>query len=191
MAEKYITPVFRGSFVHLNEPHAPPAGPGETPKEKYSITVVLRKDNKEHMAFKKKMDAAIKELLHDKYGDPKLKKFKWTNPMKDGDDEVIEQWEDCFVFMASTDRQPGVVDRAKQPIIDPDELYAGAHYRASVSLYAWKHPTGGIGLSFSLSNVMKIKDDDAFDGRTSAEDDFEDIDYEDELAEEDEGDDLS
>lgn len=185
MAEKYITPVFRGSFVYLNEPHAPPANPGETPKEVYSVTVVLRKDDKEHMAFKKKMEAAVLEMLHDKYGDPKTKKFKWTNPIKDGDDDVIEQWEGCYVFKANSERQPGVVDRAKQPIIDPTELYSGAHYRASVSLYPWKHPTGGIGISFSLSNVMKVKDDDAFDGRTSAEDDFADVDYEDDLEEDD------
>lgn len=187
MADKYVTPPFRGSFVYLNETHAPPVAPGEKEKPAYSITIVLKKDDKEQMAFVKKMNRAILEMLHDKFGDPDAagKKYKWTNPMKNGDDEVIDQWEGAWILQAKTDRQPGVVDKAKQAIIDPKELYAGAWYRASITLYPWKHPTGGIGISVSLSNVMKVKDDDAFDGRTSAEDDFADVDYDDDFAEDD------
>lgn len=186
MAEKFITPVFRGSYVYLNEPHTPPAGKDEDPKPYYGITIVLPKDESEAMAFVKKMNSAIKELITDKYGDPKAKKYKWKNPMKDGDDEVTDQWENSWILQAKTDRQPGVVDRQKQEVIDPTALYSGAWYRASISFYAWDHPTGGKGVSVSLSNVMKIRDDEAFDGRTDAESDFADVEYEDDIEDDDE-----
>jgi len=185
--EKFVTPVFRGSFVYLNEPHAPPSLPGENPEEKYSITVVMMKDDKAHMAFVRQMRAEIHKLLVEKFGDPKIKKYKWTNPIKDGDNEVIEQWENAYILQARSSQQPAVVNTQLKAIMEAKELYAGAHYRASITLYPWKHPTGGIGVSFSLSNVMKVKDDDAFDGRTTAEDDFADVPYEDDFA--DEGDD--
>lgn len=178
---KPVTPVFRGSFVWLNEPHAPPG----SDNAKYSINVVLEKDNAEHMQFLKRLRKEIHELQVEKFGDPEVKKYKFKSPIKDGDDELIEQWENCWVFQASTDRQPGVVGPDKAPIIDPKEIYSGAWYRISYSLYAWDHPTGGKGISVSLSNVMKVRDDEAFDGRTSAESDFEDIEYEEEYEEED------
>jgi hypothetical protein len=56
--------------------------------------------------------------------------------------------------------------------MDPEELYSGAYYRASIRCFAWEHPTGGKGVSVALDNVMKIKDGEAFSGKSSASDDF-------------------
>lgn len=183
--KKMVTPEFRASFVYLTTPHAAPG----SDKEKYSLNVVIQKDNKEQMAFLKKLKAEIAKLRDEKFGEPdtwtKKQKVKYKQPIKDGDDEDIPQWEDCFVFIASSDRQPDVVDTAFQDVIDPDALYSGAWYRVSVSLYSWSHESGNFGVSASLSNVMFVRDDDAFDGRTSAQQDFADVDYADEMEDDD------
>lgn len=174
MSDKIVTPEFRGSFVYLNEPHSPP----DSDDEKYSITVVLDKDDKEHMAFKKKIDKMAEAMRVERFGEQTSgKKYKYTPPVKDGDDDVVEQFVNSYIIRAKTSTQPGVVDKFRKPITDPKELYSGAWYRAAIELYPWSHATGGKGISASLSNVMKVRDDTAFDGRTSAEDDFADIDY--------------
>ena len=76
------------------------------------------------------------------------------------------------MFSVKSATRPGVVDTDLQPIIDPEELYSGAYYRASINPFAWDHPTGGKGVSFGLNYVMKVRDGEPFSGRKAAEEDF-------------------
>jgi hypothetical protein len=57
-----------------------------------------------------------------------------------------------------SERQPGVVDAQLQPLLDPSKIYGGCVCNVQVSAYAWNHPTGGRGLSFSLQNVQLVRD---------------------------------
>ena len=75
-------------------------------------------------------------------------------------------------MQATSNNKPGIVDAALKPIMDANEIYSGAYYRASIRAYAWEHPTGGKGVSIALDNIMKVKDGEAFSGRTDASDDF-------------------
>lgn len=175
---KLITPEFRGSFVHILQPHAPKAAPGEAQqKPRYQITIPLPKGDK----FWPQVEKLVTDTAVAKWGKipPKLK-----NPIKDGDAEDREEFKGKLTIQATSNNKPDIVDKALSPIMDPNEIYSGAWYRASIRAYAWEHPTGGKGVSIALDNVMKIRDDEAFSGRSSAGDDFADI------AADDGGDDL-
>ena len=166
MATKLITPEFRGSFVHLVKPHAPKGQPDAKPR--FQITAPISKTD----PFWKKVEALIQETAIGKWGKvpPKMK-----SPIKDGDAEERPEFEGCFVIQASSNNKPDAVDKNLQPIMSEEELYSGAWYRASIRAYAWDHPTGGKGVSIALDNVMKVRDDEHFSGRTRAEDDFADF----------------
>ena len=160
---KIVTPVFRGSFVSLLEPKSLPGAEGSKPK--YQITIVLEKDN----AFWADLEKAMNDCAMGKWGKipPRMK-----SPVKDGDLMEREEFIGRFSVQASSINRPGIVGPDAKPIMDANEIYSGAYYRASVRCYAWEHPTGGKGVSLALDNVMKAKDGEAFSGRTSAEDDF-------------------
>jgi hypothetical protein len=165
--EKLITPEFRGSFVYLVEPHSMPGAP-EGAKAKYSITIVLPKDSDFWDELEEQIDATAKN----KWGKvpPRLKV-----PVKDGDDMEREEFANMKTVQATSVKKPGVVNADLKPIIEADEIYSGAWYRASVRCFAWDHPTGGKGVSVALDNVMKVKDGEAFSGRSDAAHDFSDF----------------
>jgi len=174
MASKLITPEFRGSFVHLVKPHAIKAQPGEKQAEpRFQITIPIPKND----SFWKKVEALIEETAKEKFGKipPKLKR-----PIKDGDEPDNDgnerpEFKGKFTIQASSKNKPGIVDADLSPIMSEDEIYSGAWYRASIRAYAWDHPTGGKGVSIALDNVMKVKDDEAYSGRTDAATDFADV----------------
>lgn len=177
---KLVTPVFRGSFVHLVEPKAPAAGADPV----YSIAIVLPKDDPETKKFMKALQDAVNAAAKEKFGQvpKKLKK-----PWKDGDEEDDRpEWEGAWVVNAKSKSRPGVVDRALQPVMDAEQLYSGAYYRASVSEWCWQHEVGGKGVSLNLDNVMWVKDGEPFSSRSKAEDDFSDFAEEPEPGEEEE-----
>jgi hypothetical protein len=163
---KLITPVFRGSFVHLNEPKAPAAGAEPV----YSIAIVLPKDDPTTKKFMKELKAVCDAKATEKFGQlPK----KIKNPWKDGDEEDDRpEWAGAWVINAKAKSRPGVVMKNLKPVMDDELLYSGAQYRASISEWAWTHPTGGKGVSLNLDNVMWVGHGDRFDNRAAAEDDF-------------------
>jgi hypothetical protein len=163
---KLVTPEFRGSFVHILEPHAIKGVENAQPR--YQITIPVKKSD----PFWKKVEALIEETAKEKWGKipPKMKK-----PIKDGDDEGRPEFVGCYSIQASSKNKPGIVDSSLQPIMDADEIYSGAWYRASIRAYAWSHPTGGNGVSIALDNVQKVRDDTPFSGRTDAASDFADF----------------
>lgn len=165
MAEKLITPEFRGSFVSLDQPRRLKGDPDSEPK--YQMLIPIDPDDD----FWEQLEDEIQAVAKEKFGKVPA---KLKSPVKDGDTdgEEYDNLSGMKFINASNSRKPGVVDADLDPIIDPDELYSGAWYRASVNVWAWDHPTGGKGCSVSLNNVMKIRDDDRFDGSTSAEEDF-------------------
>ena len=163
---KIITPEFRGSFVHLLEPHAIKGVEGAKPR--YQITIPLPKKD----AFWNELNALIEETAKGKWGKipPKMK-----SPVKNGDEEDRPEFAGCYSVQATSNNKPGIVGTNLKPVMSADEIYSGAYYRASIRAYAWEHPTGGKGVSIALDNVMKVKDGEAFSGRTEASSDFADF----------------
>ena len=80
---------------------------------------------------------------------------------------------------ATSQYQPGVVDEATTPVTNPDKVFPGCWVRCYVNVYAWQHPTGGRGVSFGLNAVQYVRADERLDGRVSAVDVFEPIDFDD------------
>lgn len=168
---KIITPEFRGSFVTLITPRA--FNKDQAPK--FSMVIPIDKKDK----FWKKLDKAIEEAAMAKWGEipKKMKTF-----IKDGSDEEDKYgWEDCFVITASNKTQPGILiktDKGMEEVVDPEDIYSGAYYRASVRPYAYEFTleTGGKskGVAISLDNVLKVGEGDKFTSKTSAQDDFKD-----------------
>lgn len=168
MSEKVITPVARLSFPALFEPKA--MEPGQEPK--YSATLLFPLDA-DLSALKKAAAAAAEEKFGAKAKDLiKAGKIKW--PIKDqADKSHLQGYTEGSFIAARSSAKPGVVNAALQPIIDPADVFAGVLVRASVSAYAYDHPVGGKGVSFSLNNVMVVRDDGVrFDGRSSPDQDF-------------------
>jgi len=156
-----ITPEFRGSFVHLAEPHA--IGDSDPA---YSMAVAIPKSETEWL---KKLDEEIKEVAIAKFGKipPKLKLT-----LRDGDEEGRPEFVGCMVFNTKSKTRPGIVDSDLQPILDPELLYSGAWYRVSIQPFAWSHPSSGSGVSLGLQNVLWVKDGDDYSGRAAAATDF-------------------
>ena len=176
MSNKIMTRTpFVGSFVSLASPSLP-HGETDEEKAKYQITVVLPKDDPFWALVAAEIEAVAKE--------------KWTKvpanlrrPVKDGDANVDDdgnlkypEFEGCFTLQCSSKRKPDVADAQLNPVIEADALYSGAFYRVTCRAYAWSHPTGGKGVSFSLETVQKVKDGTPLGGGGGkASDDFADF----------------
>jgi len=170
MAEKVklVTPKVRASFCHLVEPRAPAEGADP----QYSMALMLSKTDPEAKKFLISLKQKMNDIAKAKFGTvPKKLKL----PVKDGDAEDRPEWEGFWIVNASNRSRPGIVDFTLTEVVDPDLLYSGAVYRASVSPWAWSHAVGGKGISLNLDNVMWCEHGDRFDSRTKAEDDFADF----------------
>ncbi len=163
----------RLSYVHLTEPYASQPGADE----KYSAMVLVPKDN---AANTKKIETAIAATTakaREKYGKGFPDKPKTS--VHDGDgtrpsdgmpyaDECQQHW----VFTASNKRQPTIVDRALQPILDSTEIYSGMYANVGITFFPY-NTANNKGIGIALDNVQKIRDGEPLGGmRVSAEDDF-------------------
>lgn len=166
---KLIAGPFTGSFVHLSAPHAVNAGD----EEKYSIMIVLPKDD----PFWAKAEKIAKQTAAERWGKVPAKLQLTIN---DGDLTDDQNRAGCNYMTVSSkaDRRPEVVDRDRNPILDPSEIYSGASYYASLRPYAWTYG-GKQGVSFGLNHVMKVADGDRLDNRGSAAKDFGDLEFKD------------
>jgi len=197
---KIITPEFRGSYPAIFEARKVKASdPNE--KAKFSILMLFRTaetpeskargekvvdltDIKKEVArlFEKNLGANWQERLrNDRKGDGSP---MFRSPFKNGDaadcKEADGKWKAGFgpgvVYLrASSLYKPGIVDGQKKEIMNPNEVYGGAYYRAQVHFYWYNHPAGGQGVTCGLDNVQKIRDGEMLGGNQKAEDAFEAI----------------
>ena len=125
------------SYANLNYPKAPVNGG----KEKYSVSLVISKDDTDTI---NKINAAIKaayndgqKVLQDKSGNvPSFDMIK--NPLRDGDKERPHDkvYKNSYFINANSVKKPGVVDANLNPILSTAEIYSGIIGRASINFYA-------------------------------------------------------
>lgn len=84
-----------------------------------------------------------------------------------------------FYLNAKSSTRPGIVDKKKVPIVDEEEIYSGVWAVVSVTFFGYDK-NGNKGVACGLNNIMKFKDDEHLGGRTSAESDFGDVNFDDE-----------
>lgn len=165
----------RLSYTHIFTKYAPD---GDTDNGKYMTNVLIPKSEKETVkALQQAIEAAKKSGIVSKWGgkEPKNLELPLRNGNTDKDDEV---YEDCFFINAKSSTRPGICDKNKNPIVDEEEIYSGVYAYVSVSFYPYDK-NGNRGIACGLNNIMKFKDGERLGGRTSAENDFADIDAED------------
>ena len=151
---------------------------GGTPK--FSVSLIIPKsDTKTVTAVRSAIQAAYDEgqskLKGNSKSVPALTAIK--NPLRDGDVERPddEAYKDSYFINANSATAPGIVDVARNPIIEHSEVYSGVYGRASINFYAF-NSNGNKGIACGLNNLQKISDGEPLGGKTRAEDDFADED---------------
>lgn len=163
----------RLSYVALLEPKQV-KGKG---KFKYQASVLI--DKKDKALVKQILDA---QEAAEKLGSAKLAtmKSKMEYALKDGDIEKPDDpnYEGMYYLSAKSDNKPQIVKKGLGGklvrITEPGEVYSGMWGIVSVNLYAYANESRGI--ATGLGNVVKVKDGEAFTSRTSAEEDFKELD---------------
>ncbi|HEM2695146.1 DUF2815 family protein [Streptococcus pluranimalium] len=150
--------------------------------EKYSVSVLIPKDDKETLSkIEKAIDAAIEEGIA-KFGGKKPNKAAIKLPLRDGDiEKEDEAYKGHYFINANSIKAPQIVDKQVQPILDQSEVYSGCYARVSLNFYAF-NSNGNKGVACGLGNIQKIKDGAPLGGRSSASDDFTTLEDDDFLA---------
>ena len=175
MSTKVITGKVRASFVHVFEPQAIN---GSEPK--YSCSFIIPKSDTETVG---KLNAAIeeakKEGVTSKWGGKLPVGLKL--PLRDGDVDRPDDpaYAGCYFINATNKGKPGVVDPMKHPITDPLAIYSGCYVRASISIFPF-NTNGNKGCGASLNHIQFWCDGEPLNGRTRAEDEFDELDTTDE-----------
>lgn len=170
MADNILTPKFRVSYPNVFKARRNDL----SGKDEYSIVALFKKG--EDLAALKK---AAESVLIEKFGTDKTKWPKQLrSPFRDQgerekDGKMPEGYEAgaIFINLKSTQR-PGLVDGARQAIIDENEFYAGCFARAQVRPFYYDQK-GNKGVSFGLQNLQKMGEGDPLSSRVRAEDAFE------------------
>lgn len=174
-ATKVITGKVRLSYVHLLKPHA--IEPGQ--ESKYSASIIIPKSDKKTIkAIQSAVAAATQLGKTSKWGGKIPSNLK--NPLRDGDDERSddEAYQDAYFVNAYSKTQPGMIDRHKNEIMDPEEIYSGMYARVSLNFYPYDI-AGGRGVAAGLNNLQKVADGPYLGGRISADAEFDEYDDDD------------
>lgn len=167
-----ITPEFRVSFPNVFQAKLNDL----SGKEEYSLVALFPK-GADLTVLKEMAQAAAKAKW------PKGLPANFRSPFRKQDEreKVNEENGEKYmpdgyvkgaIFMnLKSQRQPGIVDQNRQPIISAEDFYAGCWARASITCYAYDQK-GNRGVSFGLSNLQKVRDGEPFSGRRKAEDEF-------------------
>jgi len=173
IATKVITgPQTRWSYANVWDPKSINGG-----APKYSVSLIIPKTD---TATLEKINAAIQAAYEE--GESKLKGngksvpplAALKTPLRDGDTERPddEAYANSYFINANSSTAPGIVDAARQPIIDRSEVYSGVYGRASINFYAF-NSNGNKGIACGLNNLQKIRDGEPLGGKSSAESDFD------------------
>lgn len=167
-----IGPV-RFSYAHVWEPTAMQEGD----QKKFSVALLIPKSDKALVAkIQAAIDAATEQGKTNKWGGKIPPKFQ--TPLRDGDAERPDDeiYANHFFINAKSGTRPGIVDVARNPIVNRDEFYSGCYGFASVNFFPFDNKSKGV--AAGLNNLMKTKDGEALGGRDSAENDFAEIEVE-------------
>lgn len=173
----------RLSYLYLNAPR-----PKESDDEddKYSATLLLPKTD---AATKAEIDAAIKAAVDKAVVNPKI----WAGvrppnpaiPIHDGDGvrqdgtPFGDECKGCWVLTASSKDKPMVVHRSNVKVeLDPRDIYSGMYAIVMLNFSGYNYK-GKKGIGCYLGNICKTRDGEPLGfARTTAEDDFADLEHE-------------
>ena len=168
MATKVVTGKVRLSYAHIFKPYSM----DDAQEPKYSVCALIPKSDTETIGRIKEAIEEAKQLGAPKWGGKVPASLK--TPLRDGDAERPDspEYAGHFFVNTSSKQRPGVVDKALNPIIDPEEVYSGCYGRVSINFYPFA-VSGNKGVAAGLNNIQKLADGPSLGGRTRAEDEFE------------------
>lgn len=161
---RFVTGKVRLSYVNLFTPRSP----GEGQPEKYSVTIIIPKSDRETLDKIEKARKNAIEKGRDRFAGGKVPK-NLKNTLHDGDvDADLDrnpEYAGSYYMSVSANAQyrPTVVDQSVQPILDPAEVYSGCYARVSLNAFAYSKQ-GNQGVSFGLGNVQKLADGETLGG---------------------------
>lgn len=166
---KVVTGKVRFSYANVFEPKA--VNEGEEPK--YSVCVIISKDDKKTLDAIRKAIEAAKQAGKAKIADKNGRiPSNIKTPLRDGDDERGDDpaFENSYFLNCSSNRRPSIVDKDLAPIMDREEFYSGCYGRVSLNFYAFNVQSKGI--AAGLNNIQKLSDGERLAGGSSADEDF-------------------
>lgn len=169
-ATKVVTGKVRLSYVHVFQP----TSVGDDGNEKYSVSIIIPKSDKELIRkINAAIEAAVEAGKNSKFGGKVPANLK--KPLRDGDTdrEDDEAYQNAYFINATSSIKPGVVDTNLNPILNTEEVYSGCYGRVSINFYAF-NTNGNKGIAAGLNNIQKLEDGEFLGGRTSPESDFGD-----------------
>ncbi|MGG1601189.1 DUF2815 family protein, partial [Paenibacillus naphthalenovorans] len=155
---KVITGKVRLSYCHIFEPR-----PDDNGEEKYSVSILVPKDDKDTLRkIKAAVDAAVEQGKSSKWGGKVPANLK--KPLRDGDEERPddEAYAGHYFFNATSKTKPGIAKpvgkgpdgKVKfQEITDSTEVYSGCYAKVSINFYPYD-AKGNRGVAAGLNNVV-------------------------------------
>jgi hypothetical protein len=169
MAKIKLTNV-RASYAHVFTKHSINGG-----EPQFSIAILINKNDTENL---NKIKAAIEIAKTEgmvKWGGKVPKNLK--TPLRDGDiehpdnpDYIGHYW----INANSKSQQPQIVDRKMRILTDPDDFYSGCYMNITLGVYPFA-ASGNNGIAIGLNNIQKVKDGPRLDGKSTANDDFDEF----------------
>ena len=170
MSKKVVTGVVRLSYAHVWEP----AKIGENGKEKYSVSLIIDKNDTDTInKINQAIDAAIQEGVG-KFGGKIPNKAALKLPLRDGLEKDDPAYENAYFLNANSNTAPQIVDKNVQPILDRGECVSGDYARVSISFYAY-NVNGNKGVACGLGNIQVVRKGEPLGGKSNAESDFNDF----------------
>jgi hypothetical protein len=164
------TPNATLSFVNAFTPRARAEGTAPV----YGCVLIFDQEQQKSEAFKA-LKAAVTATAQKQFGaNFNLKTL--VSPFRDAGEKDYAGYHPGHVYIKPWSKsKPSVVDRRKQAILVPDEVWSGQLARANVSPFAWQH-SGRKGVSFALNHLQILQSEgrERLDGRPSAESAFDD-----------------
>jgi len=185
---KVTTGEVRLSYAHLLEPHA--IEEGQT--KKYSVSLIIPKEDKETLKLIKEAIEEAKEAAKTKLAGKSGKiPANLKIPVRDGDEERPDDdaYANSYFINANSTKKPKILEFRKftaegkikaDPIDSEEDIYSGMYGLVSLNFYAFD-TSGNKGIAAGLGNVLKTDDGDRLGGGSSAEEDFDLADDEDDF----------
>lgn len=169
-----ITPIGVLSFPKLFKPE-PRAKGGEAV---FSASLIFDEAAQKDQRWKE-LKQEVRDAIADKWGDAKAADHAFLKrlamPWRDAAEKDYEGYGEGKLFISPWSKfKPGTIDRNKNDILVPTDVWAGQLARFFVTPFAWEN-SGKLGVSLQLEHVQIVKSDmPRIDGRTSASKAFDD-----------------
>lgn len=164
------TPYATLSFAQLFTPR--PGFDGKDPV--YSCTLIFDEAAQKTPAYKAMQEACV-AAARKKWGDNvNLKTVEM--PFRDAGTKSYDGYRPGCTFINVKNKQkPGIVDRNREDVLLPEEVWSGQLVRANVVAFAWD-PVGKKGVSFGLNHLQIVESEgrQRLDGRPSPGSAFDD-----------------